>query len=206
MSRYKEKEKKKVSVLGVILIIIFLPILIVNATLIIKSYIHPDEIASFMGYKPFIVLSGSMEPTIMTGDMAIVKEVDTNTLQKGDVIAFRSGNSVVTHRIIEVAVENNQKVLVTKGDNNNAEDRDKVTLDKVEGVCIKRIAKLGNFAMFLQTTWGSIIFISIPFALLIINGAIQRRKDNKEQAKKQEELERQLRELKQDKEKELSNK
>lgn len=204
MSRHREEEKRKVSVIGIILLIIFLPILIVNLTLIVKTWLYPDKIADFMGYKPFIVLSGSMEPNIMTGDMVIVKVTDANKLEKGEIVAFKSGDSVVTHRIIDITEEDNQKVFVTKGDNNNTEDRDKVTLNQVEGKCIKRIPKLGDFAMFLQTTWGSIIFISIPFALLIISGAIQRRKENRVQARKQEELERELRELKRNKERDLS--
>ena len=87
----------------IILLIIMLPILIVNGVILINSYMYPDKIPSFFGYKPFIVLSGSMEPTINTGDLAISKEIDTSTLKVGDIISFKiKDNIVVTHRIVEI--------------------------------------------------------------------------------------------------------
>ncbi len=195
----KKNQNSKINILGIIILIIFLPLLLVNTTLIVKSYMHPDQAPDIFGYKPFIVLSGSMEPTIMTGDIVIIKECNAQDLKKGDVIAFRSGSSVITHRIIDIQKENGQKLFVTKGDNNNTEDRNLVSPGSVEGIYIGRIAKLGNFAMFLQTTLGAVIFISIPFILFMITDVAQRRKDNKLQREKQEQLERELQELKKDK-------
>lgn len=192
----KNKKKSNINIIGVIIIIIFLPLLIVNTTLIIKSYIHPELAPDFLGYKPFIVLSGSMEPTIKTGDIVIIKKCNPDELKKDDIIAFRSGKSVITHRITGISEEDGEKVLITKGDNNNTEDRLAVKLQNVEGIYKFRIAKLGNFAVFLQTTTGAVIFISIPFILLIITDIIQRKKDSKLQKKKQLELEREIQELK----------
>ena len=39
--------------------------------------------------KPLIVLSGSMTPMMLPGDMIIVKSVDPNELKVGDVLAFQ---------------------------------------------------------------------------------------------------------------------
>lgn len=194
-------KKSKLNPLGVVIIIIFLPILIINTILIIKSYVHPDEVPSVFGIKPFIVLSGSMEPTIMTGDLAIIKNCDPNELKENDIIAFRNGTSVITHRIIEVTEKDGKKVFLTKGDNNNTEDRNPVSPESVEGIYVSRIPGLGDFAMFLQTTAGSIIFISIPFILFILTEAAQRRKESKYQAEKQKKLEKELEELKKEKSK-----
>ena len=195
----KKKQNSKINILGIIILIIFLPLLLVNTTLIVKSYMHPDQAPDIFGYKPFIVLSGSMEPTIMTGDIVIIKECNVQDLKKEDIIAFRSGSSVITHRIIDIKTENGQNFFVTKGDNNNTEDRNLVSLSSVEGIYTGRIAKLGNFAMFLQTTLGAVIFISIPFILFMITDVVQRRKDAQLQKEKQEQLERELQELKKDK-------
>ena len=68
--------------------IIILPILIVNLVLIVKTKMYPNKIADFLGYRPFIVLSGSMETKINIGDLIIVKEVDSKNIKKGDIIAF----------------------------------------------------------------------------------------------------------------------
>ena len=189
----------KYNILGIIIIIVFMPVLIINLTLIIKSQINPDEAPDFLGYKPFIVLSGSMEPTIMTGDIAIIKKCNVNELKTGDVIAFKNGTSVITHRIIEISEVNGEKQLITKGDNNNTEDRYPVDFSKVEGIYVTRIPKLGNFAMFLQTTIGAIIFICIPFVLYIALDMVQRKKISKLQAEKQHRLEKEIQELKKEK-------
>ena len=100
---------RKGNILGMIIIIIFLPILIINTILIIKSYTNPNEAPNVFGFKPFIVLSGSMEPTIMTGDIAIIKSCNKDELKEGDIIAFRNGTSVITHRIIEISEKNGEK-------------------------------------------------------------------------------------------------
>lgn len=44
-------------VLTIIVLIILLIILFISGTILINSYIHPDEVPSFFGWKPFIVLS-----------------------------------------------------------------------------------------------------------------------------------------------------
>lgn len=192
---------KKVSrITGVILCIIFIPILLINTVLIIESYTNPKEIPDFLGYKPFIVLSGSMEPTIMTGDIAIIKECNTNELKEGDIIAFRSGKSVITHRILEVTQENGETVFITKGDNNNIEDKYPVRAEQVEGIFENRIPKLGDFAMFLQTTVGTILFISIPFTIFMIHDINERKREKELQLQKQAKLEKELEELKKHKE------
>ena len=71
---------------SIIILIILIPILFVNGVILVNSFIHPDEIPSFFGWKPFIVLSGSMETEIDAGDVAVVKETDTASLKKGDII------------------------------------------------------------------------------------------------------------------------
>ena len=117
-------------------------------------------------------------------------------LKSGDIIAFRSGKSVITHRIIEIKNDEEGTVLVTKGDNNNTEDRYPIRLEAVEGVFKYKIPKLGNFAMFLQTTVGTIVFISIPFIIFMIFDIAQRKKDNRIQKQRQEQLEKEIEELK----------
>ena len=59
-----------------------------------------------VGLKPFVVLSGSMEPEYHVGSLIYVKSVDYKTLQVGDDITYMlDKDTVVTHRIIEVLVD-----------------------------------------------------------------------------------------------------
>lgn len=198
----KEKNsllQKLMAAVGVILCIVFIPILIVNVTLIVKSYTNPDQVPDFLGYKPFIVLSGSMEPDIMTGDMVLVKEANTDNLQKGDVIAYKSGQAVITHRIIEVKTENGETSYITQGDANDSADQTAVKPSDVEGVYIGRIPGAGKVAMFMQTTTGMILFVVCPLALFILYDIIRRKMLDGKEASRARELELELERLKAEK-------
>ena len=65
------------TVIGWVLCIILIPILIVNCTLLVKSFVNKDEVPHFAGAMPFIVLTDSMYPQIKSGDLIICKTVDT---------------------------------------------------------------------------------------------------------------------------------
>ena len=69
--------KKIKTIIITILLILLLPILFVNVVIIVNSYIHQDKIPSFFGWKPFIVLSETMENEIMDGDIVVVKVNET---------------------------------------------------------------------------------------------------------------------------------
>ena len=80
----QEKRKKGLAgdIIGIILCVILIPIIVVNIVLIVNTYIHPDKIPGVFGYRPVIVLSGSMEPEFMIGDLIFIQDVDTEQLQK----------------------------------------------------------------------------------------------------------------------------
>ena len=96
----KEKKKSSISkIIKTVIIIILLIILMLNIYIMAQTKSKPNSVPSVLGYKPFIVLSGSMETEIYAGDLLIVKDVDTSTLKQDDIIAFRTpDNYVTTHR------------------------------------------------------------------------------------------------------------
>lgn len=182
----KENDKKStldrvLTVVGIILCVILAPILIINCTMIVKSYIHKDEVPSFFSISPMIVLTDSMYPGIKSGDLIIVTKVDTAELKKDDVISFfdpssKNGSSVVTHRIIEITGDGQSLAFRTKGDNNNTADEMPVPAKSVVGRYVFRIAGAGSVAMFMQTTPGLLICVALPVVLLVGYDMIRRRK------------------------------
>ena len=191
--------QKIVGAVGIALCVVFVPLLLINVTLIVKSYTSPDKVPDFLGYKPFIVLSGSMEPSIMTGDMVFVKETDPDSLKVGDVIAYKSGSAVVTHRIVEVKSENGETRYVTQGDANNAADQGMVKPADVEGIYQRRIAGAGNLAMFMQTTTGMILFVVCPLVLFVLWDVIRRQLESRKEMSRTKELEMELERLRAEK-------
>ena len=187
MSQTKEEKSnvrhRVLTVVGAVLCIILIPILVINITLIIKSFTNSDEVPKIGGYCPLIVLSGSMEPEIGTGDLIICKQIDSDQVKKGDIIAFFDPDSkegkVLTHRVVNVVDEEGTLSYRTKGDANNTEDRSLVTADKLVGIYQFRIPGAGNIAMFMQSPAGLIICVVLPLGLLIGYDLIRRRRYEK---------------------------
>lgn len=155
-------------VLIYILIAILSVVFFVSAVILVDSFLHPDEIPSFFGWKPFIVVSESMEDTIMTNDLVIVKETPCDELKNQDIIAYKKDNVVILHRIVNIKEENNERVFVTKGDNNEYEDLKGVRESQVEGLYIRRIANLGSTLLFMQTPLGMVICVLLPVIIYLI--------------------------------------
>ena len=176
-------KQKLLTVIGTVLCVILLPILIINLTLIAKSYINEDEIPSLGGVFPMIVLTDSMYPEIAAGDLIICNTVEAEDVKVNDVISFYdpmgNGTSVVTHRVLEIVSEDGQLSFRTKGDNNNAEDQMLVPQEKLVGIYRSRIPGLGNVAMFMQTTPGLILCVVCPVLLLVGFDVLRRKKYDK---------------------------
>lgn len=116
------------TVAGAVLCAVFSFLLVCNVTIIVKGTLHPETPPTVLGVAPMVVLSGSMSGTaedhIEVGDLIFTTKPDTEALQVGDVVAFKDGNVVVTHRIVAVtADESGKKQFITKGDANNTEIR-----------------------------------------------------------------------------------
>lgn len=178
-----DTRQKVLTIIGTILCIILLPILIINLTLIAKSYINTDEIPSLGGVFPMIVLTDSMYPEIAAGDLILCNTVEPEEIRVDDVISFYdpmgSGTSVVTHRVLEIVEESGRISYRTKGDNNNAEDQVLVPQDKLVGIYRSRIPGLGNVAMFMQTTPGLILCVVCPVLLMVGYDMLRRKKYEK---------------------------
>jgi signal peptidase len=123
------------------------------------------------GYRQLIVQSGSMEPTIMTGDIIVIGR--SNIYQKNDVVTFRdSEKSITTHRIYEVDTVGGEKQFVTKGDANRVQDNNVVSEKEVMGKVILTVPKLGYFIFFLRSRMGIAIFLILPACLIVVDEII----------------------------------
>ena len=172
----------------IVFITILLIILIINVSIIIQTKTKPNLVPNILGFKPFIVLSGSMESKINVGDLVFVKEVNPSKLQVGDIIAFRdSENIVTTHRIVDIDTKDNELCFVTKGDANNANDDGIVYSNMVEGKYQTKIAKLGNAILFIQQPVGFVIMLMAISIICLLVYSCQSKKVTKEEKIKSEE-------------------
>ncbi|MBQ3773058.1 MAG: class B sortase [Pseudobutyrivibrio sp.] len=121
--------------------------------------IAPIAIPKAFGVQAFNVISGSMEPTISVGSIVYVRNVEFEELSQGDVIAFESGASVVTHRIVEINTED--KLITTKGDANNTEDFNPVSYTNVIGRMIAHFPIYGTIVAWLTDTVGKLVAVVV---------------------------------------------
>lgn len=185
MKNQKISEQNRVlTVIGIVLCVILVPILIVNCTLIIKSVINKDEVPTFGGMLPLIVLTDSMHPDIKSGDLIVCKTVNAEDVKLGDVISFfdpaGNGTSVVTHKVIEVINEGGKLSFRTQGTNNNTPDDLPVPAENLVGRYTGlRLPFVGKIALFMQTTAGLIVCVVVPIILLVGYDIIRRKMHDK---------------------------
>ena len=76
-------------------------------------------------------MSNSMSPVIEKGNKIIIKK--QNEYEIGDIITYiNNDGNLITHRIIKKYEDG----FITKGDNNNTEDKEKVRKNQVLGKII----------------------------------------------------------------------
>lgn len=118
-----------------------------------------------LGYRLYLIMSGSMEPTIHVKDAIITKQIDEP--QNGDVIAFENGNMITVHRIIKVYTEGDNRLYQTKGDNNNADDPGLVQKSQIKGKVQFILPFVGRTVLFLQSHF-IVMILAIGIIVIII--------------------------------------
>ena len=119
------------------------------------------------GIQSFVVLTGSMSPTIPQGSLIYTKQ--HASYSKGSIIAFKRGDVNVTHRIVAIKKQQGEIAYQTKGDANNTIDEQTVLQKDVLGTTVFYFPYIGSFIQFLQTPkgfFGLIIFPTVVFIVL----------------------------------------
>lgn len=166
---------------------ILIVFIIIASAGLIKAKKNNTE-PEFLGYRPILVLTGSMEETMKEKSVVIVKSKDYENalikpakINKNDIIMFEDhktsefeandkndGKQVtqkVLHRLIDI---NEDGTLVTKGDNNRRADINNITMDNVRG----KVVLIINWAAKVITTWqystqGKMIIIFASLSIII---------------------------------------
>ena len=136
------------------------------------------------GYRPYVVLSGSMEPEIRTGSICLINTgYPYDELKLGDVIAFTNGRISVTHRIYEFR----DGLIRTKGDANESPDQYFISSGNYLGRYACSIPLAGYAVAWLQTKRGMIITVTAGITLMLFDLLIREAgvKEKKEEEKEE---------------------
>lgn len=131
--------------------------------------------AELFGYQLKAVLSGSMEPTFQTGSIIAVKKFNSEThLDKGDIITFiDESEKLITHRIHRVLESGDETLYETKGDNNDAPDRQLVQSENIVAEYTGfTIPYVGYIIDNIQSRIGQSLLLILPGAFLFGYGVL----------------------------------
>jgi signal peptidase I len=120
-------------------------------------------------YKALTVYSGSMEPAIHTGSVAIDVPIAAKDVKVGDIITFvrpDNQNELVTHRVIIIETGPSGRQWVTRGDANSQADPWRVAAAGSGYKYVFAIPYFGFVLVWLQSPLGRLLFLVIPAAAL----------------------------------------
>jgi signal peptidase len=123
----------------------------------------------------YVVLSGSMAPTIGAGDVILVDSVDAAAISEGDIVTFRaeSASRPTTHRVIDVRDQGGQLRFQTKGDANENADAELVEASELQGRVMSLggapivFPMLGHVIQFAGTDIGFATLFALPLVLFV---------------------------------------
>ncbi|SHM59402.1 signal peptidase I [Ruminococcus flavefaciens] len=130
------------------------------------------------------VVTGSMEPSIHTGDYIIVEKTDVSALSDGDIITFYSDQSdikdkLITHRIIG---KNPDGTYITKGDANPVQDSTGVREERIVGKYTRKSRFFIWVNSFVDLKKLLLILVVVPMTLIALYEAKTVTKIGKEAA------------------------
>ena len=125
-----------------------------------------------VGLTPYVVLSGSMEPTYHTGSLIYVKKVDPFTIEAGTPITFMMDeDTIATHRVVGVVPDEEDSTVIrfrTKGDANDAEDGTLVHYKNVIGTPVFSIPYLGYISDYITNPPGMYIGFTVLGIIILM--------------------------------------
>jgi signal peptidase len=128
-------------------------------------------IPSMFGLKTMVVTSGSMQPYLDPGDVALVRSAHANEVAIGDAISYYrpDGQGLITHRVVDMQVLNGVVYFQTKGDNNLSADANLTPANALFGIVDGRLPKIG-FLLQKVTTNKLIRLLTLSIPVLVIAG------------------------------------
>ena len=127
-------------------------IFVTIATIIVIVLAGSVAVANLLGYTPYVVESGSMEPAIPTGSLVFINKNEKDSVGLDDVVAYefigQRSTFMVTHRIVGTDGAD----WITKGDANENVDANPVSPEQIvgkyafhiRGICLYRTKRFHN--------------------------------------------------------------
>ena len=150
-------------ILRIVLCVLVGVLLVYNVYMLIAKLAFKQQMPTFFGFASAAVVSGSMEPTINTGDFIVT--LKRNDYEVGEVVMFFEGGVYTTHRIVEETEDG----FRTMGDNNEGSvDPWIVHEEDIVGEVVLVLRGFGKAAAFFQTPAGMMCIVAAAALLWVL--------------------------------------
>ncbi len=122
-------------------LLVAVSLLVIAATAVVVS-------ALAVGYRPVVILTGSMGETAPPGSLIVAQPRAATSVDVGDVVVMRRPDEpLITHRVIEIESARGARFAITQGDANEAPDAAPYPLEGEQLVARWVRPELGRWAL-----------------------------------------------------------
>ncbi|MBR3161157.1 MAG: signal peptidase I [Bacilli bacterium] len=128
------------------------------------------------GFSIYTVVTKSMVPKYQVGDMLLSQRVDTDTIKVGDDVVYLGNTDtfngkIITHQVIQIEGEGQNKIFHTKGIANIVEDPT-ISGNQIYGKIVAKLTVLSLIAKVISNIYGMFFLVIIPIVILIFGVVI----------------------------------
>jgi signal peptidase I len=125
-----------------------------------------------IGYRPVVVLSGSMEPKMPVGSIIYYAATTYEEIEVGDIVTYTirdDSNTMVTHRVLEK--NEADRSLIMKGDANEKADVNPVRFSDIKGKTTLYVLPYIGYLIYYIKNY---IVIAVILAILVLKSLLDR--------------------------------
>lgn len=190
----KKKSNKAMMPLKIILNLVIMALLFY----MVLTAFFPKAAERLLPIRHYVIVSESMEPDILKGDIIVVKNPNYNSLKVDDVISFYvdtnldGDKEIVTHYIYSIDVDGSgERVYKTINANKESPDSWVLQDNDIIGQYVFMMPKIGKFLLFTQSRIGRLALINNLLIIIMIVYLIEYKprgsSDNKRKVKYEQE-------------------
>lgn len=147
--------------------------LIVGAVTAVSLVVVAALLLVLLGYRPLVVRSGSMVPTIGIGDVVLTDRVPASEIGEDDIVTLDHyppiGESM-THRVVAIEQVGDTLQITTQGDANAVSETWGVSADQLLGRVVATLPSIGTPAVMVRTSpaTGAVAVVSVAAVVALI--------------------------------------
>ena len=174
--------------------VVFIVFEIILILFIVMARVN-GQTPSLFSYNLYVIVSPSMEPELMVGDVIVSKVYKGEELKEGQIITYlgREGDvagKLITHEIVRFETIDGVEYIITQDINGGSEDP-KIVKSDVRSILKYKTKVIGPIYRLVNTPIGFMILIILPIGCIVISevrNLTKEIKQLKEEEKKEKEL------------------